>query len=752
MAVELVLRNGTEAENDGFTGAPAEVTVDRTNNTLRVHDGTTAGGTSTVSVTGSQTLSNKTLDDPAVTGQVTGDLIPSDDVTFDLGSASNRWKDLFLSGNTIDIGGATISVTNGSFEFKDSGGNDAEVSLAANTTDDLSEGSSNLYYTDTRVRNAVSVSGDLSYDSATGTFSFTERTDSEVRNLFSAAGDLSYSSSTGEFSVTTYKSSDFDSDFSGKSTSDLSEGSNLYYTDSRVRNALSASGDLSYNSSTGNFSVTTYKTSDFNADFNTKDTDDLSEGLNNLYYTNGRVDSHLSGGTGVSYSSGTISIGQDVDPSSNVEFSDLVVTGDLTVQGSQTVLETATLQVEDKNIELGKVSTPSNSTANTGGITVLAGSDGDKTWKWLSATDSWTSSEHIDVISGKEYKINGNKVLDSSSLGSSVVSSSLTSVDTLNSGSISSGFGNINIGSSTFTGDGSGLTNVDAATLEGENGAHYLDYNNFTNTPSNLSDFGNDENFIKLTDLSAAGDLSYDSSTGEFSVTVPAGYDSSDFDTDFSNKTTDDLSEGENNLYYTDARVDSHLSGGSGIDYSTGTISHSNTSSQSSVDNSGNTVIQDITLDGFGHITGLSSKTIDPPTLSTLGLDTDDDVQFDSLGIGTSASGTSGEIRATGDIIAHFSDDRLKTRLGTIDSALDKVNTLEGFYYEPNDTAKSYGYEKERRVGLSAQDVQEILPEVVRDAPIGDGYLTLQYEQLVPLLVEAIKKLKTEVDDLKKKI
>ena len=137
---------------------------------------------------------------------------------------------------------------------------------------------------------------------------------------------------------------------------------------------------------------------------------------------------------------------------------------------------------------------------------------------------------------------------------------------------------------------------------------------------------------------------------------------------------------------------------------------------------------------------------------SSLGGGATDDVQFDSLGIGTSASGTSGEIRATGDIIAHFSDDRLKTRLGTIDSALDKVDTLEGFYYEPNDTAESYGYEKERRVGLSAQEVQEILPEVVRDAPIGDGYLTLQYEQLVPLLVEAIKELKTEVDDLKKKI
>jgi len=120
------------------------------------------------------------------------------------------------------------------------------------------------------------------------------RTDQEVRDLFSAGGDLAYNSSTGQFSVTTYKSSDFDTDFSSKTTSNLTEGTNLYYTDARVRGAVSATGDLSYNSSTGVFSVTTYKDAD--------------------------VDAHLSGGTGVSYSSGTISIGQDVGTTADVTF------------------------------------------------------------------------------------------------------------------------------------------------------------------------------------------------------------------------------------------------------------------------------------------------------------------------------------------------------------------------------------------------------------------------------------------------
>jgi len=127
------------------------------------------------------------------------------------------------------------------------------------------------------------------------------------------------------------------------------------------------------------------------------------------------------------------------------------------------------------------------------------------------------------------------------------------------------------------------------------------------------------------------------------------------------------------------------------------------------------------------------------------------DFSVDSLGVGTSPSGTSGEIRATGDITAHFSDDRLKTKLGVVTDALDKVNLLEGFYYEPNDTAVKLGYERKRMVGVSAQSVQNVLPEAVKTAPISDEYLTVQYEKLVPMLIEAIKTLSARVDELEGK-
>jgi hypothetical protein len=125
---------------------------------------------------------------------------------------------------------------------------------------------------------------------------------------------------------------------------------------------------------------------------------------------------------------------------------------------------------------------------------------------------------------------------------------------------------------------------------------------------------------------------------------------------------------------------------------------------------------------------------------------TTSNVQINSLGIGTAASGTAGEIRATNNITAYYSDDRLKTRIGNIENALEKISSLNGFYHEANETAQSLGYEKIREVGVSAQEVEKVLPEVVTTAPISNKYLTVRYERMVPLLIEAIKELKKGTD------
>lgn len=93
----------------------------------------------------------------------------------------------------------------------------------------------------------------------------------------------------------------------------------------------------------------------------------------------------------------------------------LTITGDLTVQGTTTTLNTSTLTVEDKNIELAKVSSPSDVLADGGGITLKGTSD--HTLIWTSASTAWNSSEHINLASGKEFKINGITVLSGTSLG-----------------------------------------------------------------------------------------------------------------------------------------------------------------------------------------------------------------------------------------------------------------------------------------------------------------------------------------------
>jgi hypothetical protein len=120
-------------------------------------------------------------------------------------------------------------------------------------------------------------------------------------------------------------------------------------------------------------------------------------------------------------------------------------------------------------------------------------------------------------------------------------------------------------------------------------------------------------------------------------------------------------------------------------------------------------------------------------------------------------------------IIAYYSDERLKTNLGPIENPLDKVNQLNGFYYIENDLARSFGYTDEKvQVGLSAQQVQAVLPQVVTLAPFdmdideetkkikgsktGENYLTVDYEKIVPLLVEAIKELSDDLNKTKEEV
>jgi hypothetical protein len=111
---------------------------------------------------------------------------------------------------------------------------------------------------------------------------------------------------------------------------------------------------------------------------------------------------------------------------------DVTIQGNLTVKGETVVVSSTTLVVTDKNIELGNVETPTDATADGGGITLKG--DTDKTFNWVDSTDAWTSSEHINLASSKTYKINGLDVITANSLGSSIISApGLQTIGTLTS-------------------------------------------------------------------------------------------------------------------------------------------------------------------------------------------------------------------------------------------------------------------------------------------------------------------------------
>jgi hypothetical protein len=139
---------------------------------------------------------------------------------------------------------------------------------------------------------------------------------------------------------------------------------------------------------------------------------------------------------------------------------DLYIVGNLDITGTSTVINTTTLSVDDINITLGDTASPTDALSNGGGITLKGTTD--KTITYVNANAAWTLSEHLDLASTKEYKINNTSVLTSTTLGSGVVNSSLTSVGTLTSLTVT---GNSTLGSivnlsSTYT-----VTTLPAGTL-----------------------------------------------------------------------------------------------------------------------------------------------------------------------------------------------------------------------------------------------------------------------------------------------
>jgi hypothetical protein len=111
-------------------------------------------------------------------------------------------------------------------------------------------------------------------------------------------------------------------------------------------------------------------------------------------------------------------------------------------------------------------------------------------------------------------------------------------------------------------------------------------------------------------------------------------------------------------------------------------------------------------------------------------------------------------IYAREDVIAYWSDARLKDNVRPIEGALEKITKIGGYYYTPSKLAVDLNATSDmsERVGVMAQEIEEVLPHVVKPAPFNSDYKTVQYEKLVPLLIEAVKEQQIQIEDLKKQI
>ena len=274
-------------------------------------------------------------------------------------------------------------------------------------TDDITEGSTNLYHTTARARGAISASGDLSYNSSTGVISFSQ----------AASAVTSVNSATGAVTL---------------DTDDISEGSsNLYYTDARTDTRVdtilkhAGHGNITVaDGADGKLVLTAaaqYADSDARGAISVTDSGgDGSLSYNNstgvITYTGpsaSEVRAHISGGTGVGVSNGAISIGQAVATNSNVTFNNVqvdgtltsdditstnisvagnaTITGNLTVEGTTTTVDSTTVAIGDNIMVLNKDETGTPS-ANAG-IEVERGTATNVSLLWNETNDNWTVSD-----------------------------------------------------------------------------------------------------------------------------------------------------------------------------------------------------------------------------------------------------------------------------------------------------------------------------------------------------------------------
>jgi hypothetical protein len=424
--------------------------------------------------------------------------------------------------------------------------------------------------------------------------------------------------------------------------------------------------------------------------------------------------------------------------SGDIAANDLTLAGNLTVNGTTTTVASTNTTISDNLLELNS---GAGSNANDSGILIERGSTGD------NAIMAWDESADKFIV-GTTTATNsstGNLTITTGTLVANVEGNVTGNVTGNCSGTSGSTTGNAatatalatarNIGGVSFDGTGNiNLPGVNTAGNQDTSGTAAIA------TTVTVADESSDTACNVLFTTAATGDLppksgtnlTFNSSSGVLTATGFAG------------ALTGDVT---GNADTATALATARNIAGVSFDGSAN-ISLALTNLGISDGTNG----QFLQTNGSGTF---SFATVSTPTLSSLSLDTTDDVQFDSFGVGTAASGTTGEIRATNDVTAFYSSDvALKEDITNISNPLEAVDKLNGVlfnwkqsYIDQRGGEDGY-FVRKKDVGVIAQDVEKVLPEAVATRP--DGVKAVKYDRLTCLLIEAVKALKLEIEELKK--
>ena len=446
MPTQVQFRRGTTTQNNAFTGAAGELSVDSTLNTLRVHDGSTVGGVALVNLTAAQTLTNKTLTSPTLTAPVLGTPasgiltnctgLPVASGISGLGTGVATFLATPSSANLVaamsdEVGSGALYFTGGAL------GTPASATLTNATGLPIASGISGLgtgiatFLTTPSSANLISAITD---ETGTGALVFANTPTLTLPTIGSTGAAFSGSTSgtttivaTATAGTTTLTLPAATDTLVGKATTDtltnktIAAGSN---TISGLTNSnLSGTAGIT-NANLANSSVTIGTTAIALGASST-----TIAGLTSIDATVGSTSFFATPTSPALFAAGTaVTIGATTG--TTTVRNSLVVTGDLTINGTTTTINSTVTSVDDIEFELGSVAVPTDITAAGGGIRLKGATD--KTINWSSI--GWTSSEDFNLVTGKVYEINGTSVLSATTLGSGVTGSSLTSVGTIGTG------------------------------------------------------------------------------------------------------------------------------------------------------------------------------------------------------------------------------------------------------------------------------------------------------------------------------